>query len=66
MITGFFDDGYGLGVPTKIVLSPGTKKKTNKLINDKKKETYPRIDGKYVFLMKGIFPYDIMVAKNSK
>lgn len=65
MITGFFDDGYGLGIPTKITLSPGRKK--TKIIKEDKNtnEENIRIDKNYVFMTsKGITPFDIIARKS--
>lgn len=68
MITGFFDDGYGLGMQTKIVLKakapavkPVFKLKSYTQQYVMIKPDKPRVDGDYIIMnSKGITPWDLI------
>jgi len=64
MITGFFDDGYGLGVPTTITISANPKNRKVRFAKPVNVNII-RLDGNYAFPNKGITPYDIAMLKKS-
>ena len=77
MITGFYNDGYGLGIAPVLTITPKPKgkavvTKTDEKPKEEPKQYYinknqdePFTDGKYWFTSRrGISPYDIM--QNSK
>ena len=68
MITGFFDDGFGLGVPERITISAGDHSCSMKKIKTQK--TKKEVDGVkikndngYVFIGNSISPFDVLALK---
>ena len=64
MITGFFDDGYGLGIKPRIVIKANGQNKSTMIVDGKEqtkhKESVPIVDGNYVFMTsKVLTPWDL-------
>lgn len=67
MITGFFDDGFGLGIPERITISAGDHECSIKKIKTQKAKKEAdsvkiKNDNGYVFIGNPINPFDVLAA----